>query len=294
MRIQAQFARQDQRRKISLAVVAFSSANRYPPRRSFAGQAFAGKCSSATGVGAKRLIFVAVDIGGTFTDLLGFDDEAQVFMQAKSLSTPADLVQGIINCIRESGAKVGAIDELIHGSTIAINTLIERKGARTGLVVTRGTRDVYIIGRGNRPESYNLFFHRHRPLVSRRLTMEAAERVLSSGEVDTPLAKGERGGGLQGAQGRRGRGGRGLLPARLRQSRARARRRRHDQKGDAQRLSFSVARNPARVSRVRAHVHDGGECLYRPQGRRLREEPKRASARLGSAAISRSCARTEA
>ena len=135
------------------------------------------------------MIFVAVDIGGTFTDLLGFDDEAQVFMQAKSLSTPADLVQGIINCIRESGANVGAIDELIHGSTIAINTLIERKGARTGLVVTRGTRDVYIIGRGNRPESYNLFFHRHRPLVSRRLTMEAAERMLSSGEVDTPLQK---------------------------------------------------------------------------------------------------------
>ena len=106
------------------------------------------------------MIVVAVDIGGTFTDLIGFDDEAGVFMQAKSLTTPHELVRGIINCIRESGVKVGAIDELIHGSTTAINTLIERKGARTGLVVTRGTQDVYIIGRGNRPESYNLFFHR--------------------------------------------------------------------------------------------------------------------------------------
>jgi len=121
------------------------------------------------------MIFVAVDIGGTFTDLIGFNDETGVFMQAKSLTTPAELVQGIINCIRESGVKVGDIDELIHGSTIAINTLIERKGARTGLVVTRGTRDVYIIGRGNRPESYNLLFHRHRPLVSRRLTREAGQ-----------------------------------------------------------------------------------------------------------------------
>jgi N-methylhydantoinase A len=135
------------------------------------------------------VIFVAVDIGGTFTDLIGFDDQAGVFLQAKSLTTPADLGQGVIDCIRQSGVSPGAIAELIHGSTIAINTLIERKGAKTGLVVTRGTRDVYIIGRGNRPESYNLFFHKHRPLVSRRFTREVDERLLSSGEVETPLKK---------------------------------------------------------------------------------------------------------
>jgi len=135
------------------------------------------------------VIFVAVDIGGTFTDLIGFDDEAGAFLQAKSLTTPAELGQGVIDCIRQSGVKPGAIVELIHGSTIAINTLIERKGAKTGLVVTRGTRDVYIIGRGNRPESYNLFFHKHRPLVSRALTREVEERLLSTGEVDRPLQK---------------------------------------------------------------------------------------------------------
>ena len=106
------------------------------------------------------MIFVAVDIGGTFTDLIGFDDEAQAFVQAKSLTTPSELTQGVINCIRESGLAANRIDELIHGSTTAINTLIERKGAKTGLVVTRGTRDVYIIGRGNRPEAYNLFFQK--------------------------------------------------------------------------------------------------------------------------------------
>src|SRR5215207_3974108 len=139
--------------------------------------------------GEASVIFVAVDIGGTFTDLIGFDDEAGVFMQAKSLTTPHELVQGIVNCIRESGVAVGSIDELIHGSTTAINTLIERKGAKTGLVVTRGTKDVYIIGRGNRPESYNLFFNRHQPLVSRRMTCEVDERVLSSGEVHEPLKK---------------------------------------------------------------------------------------------------------
>src|SRR5262252_8894110 len=90
----------------------------------------------------------------------------------------------------KSGLAAAVVDELIHGSTIAINTLIERKGAKTGLVVTRGTRDVYIIGRGNRPEAYNLFFHRHRPLVPRRHTHEAEERLLASGEVHEPLQKG--------------------------------------------------------------------------------------------------------
>ena len=135
------------------------------------------------------MLVVAIDIGGTFTDLLGFDSKAGTFVQAKSLTTPAQLVQGIIDCLRKSGIEASAIDELIHGSTIAINTLIERKGAKTGLIVTRGTRDVYIIGRGNRPEAYNLLFHRHRPLVPRRSTREVDERVLASGDVHEPLRR---------------------------------------------------------------------------------------------------------
>ena len=133
------------------------------------------------------MIVVAIDIGGTFTDLIGFDQASGQFVQAKSLTTPAQLGQGVIDCIRKSGLAAAAIDELIHGSTIAINTLIERKGAKTGLIVTGGTRDVYIIGRGNRPEAYNLLFHRHRPLVPRHLTREVNERLLSSGAVYAPL-----------------------------------------------------------------------------------------------------------
>ncbi|HUB96875.1 MAG TPA: hydantoinase/oxoprolinase family protein [Stellaceae bacterium] len=133
------------------------------------------------------MIVVAVDIGGTFTDLMGFDEASGRFGQAKSLTTPADLVQGVIDCIRKSGVPADAIDELIHGSTVAINTLIERKGSRTGLIVTAGTRDVYFIGRGNRPESYNLFFHRHQPLALRRHTREVRERVLATGKVHETL-----------------------------------------------------------------------------------------------------------
>jgi N-methylhydantoinase A len=133
------------------------------------------------------VIAVAVDIGGTFTDLIGFDDRAGRFVEAKSLTTPANLVQGIIDCLQKSELAAGVIDELIHGSTIAINTLIERNGDKTALVVTNGTRDVYIIGRGNRPEAYNLLFQRHRPLVPRRLTREVAERVLASGAVQETI-----------------------------------------------------------------------------------------------------------
>jgi len=132
-------------------------------------------------------LLVAIDIGGTFTDLMAFDEATGRFAQAKSLTTPARLVQGIVDCLKKSGVDGAAIGELIHGSTTAINTLIERKGAKTGLIVTKGTRDVYFIGRGNRPESYNLFFHRHRPLVPRHLTREIDERMLGSGEVFEPL-----------------------------------------------------------------------------------------------------------
>src|SRR5580698_3740115 len=135
------------------------------------------------------MITVAIDIGGTFTDLVGFDDKVGRFVEAKSLTTPHELTQGILDCIRKSGLDASTIGELIHGSTTAINTLIERKGAKTGLIVTRGTRDVYIIGRGNRPEAYNLFFHRHEPLVPRHLTREVEERVLGSGDAFRPLNK---------------------------------------------------------------------------------------------------------
>ena len=138
-------------------------------------------------LGGADPLLVAIDIGGTFTDLMAFDEATGRFAQAKSLTTPTQLVKGIIDCLRMSGVDLAEIGELIHGSTTAINILIERKGAKTGLIVTRGTRDVYSIGRGNRPESYNLFFHRHRPLVPRHLTREIDERMLASGEVLEPL-----------------------------------------------------------------------------------------------------------
>lgn len=130
---------------------------------------------------------LAVDIGGTFTDLMAYDPGDNRIVQAKSLTTPDDLVRGVLDCVDKSGIPAARVASLIHGSTIAINTLIERKGAKAALVVTEGTRDVYAIGRGNRPEAYNLLFRRARPLVARRDTFEAHERMMAGGEVRTPL-----------------------------------------------------------------------------------------------------------
>ncbi len=129
------------------------------------------------------MTLLAVDIGGTFTDLMAFDEKSQNFYQGKSLSTPKDLAQGIIDCITKSNLTISEAQDLIHGTTQAINTLIERKGAKTALLVTKGTRDVYKIGRGNRPESYNLMFKRHSPLVPRQLTFEVEERMLADGSI---------------------------------------------------------------------------------------------------------------
>ena len=88
------------------------------------------------------MLFVAVDIGGTFTDLFGFDDAAGRLYSAKRLTTPDNLVRGVLNCIDRTSLALGDVTQLIHGSTVAINTLIERKGAPTASLVTKGTRDV--------------------------------------------------------------------------------------------------------------------------------------------------------
>ena len=130
---------------------------------------------------------IAVDIGGTFTDLIAFDHETAALHQAKSLTTPRDLVQGILDCVDKSGLSLAGAEEIVHGTTIAINAVLEHRGVPTALIVTRGTRDVYAIGRGNRPHAYDLAFRRPTPLVPRSMTFEVSERMLSSGEVDTAL-----------------------------------------------------------------------------------------------------------
>jgi len=134
---------------------------------------------------------IAADVGGTFTDLAVFDEATGRIRLGKTLTTPARLIEGMSTGVTKAGASFGAGQLFLHGTTVAINALLERKGARTALVTTRGFRDIYEIGRVNRPEAYNLFFRKHRPLIERALRIEIDERMDAAGNVLRPLKESE-------------------------------------------------------------------------------------------------------
>src|SRR3974390_861471 len=134
---------------------------------------------------------IAADVGGTFTDIAVFDAASGGMRLGKALTTPEHLVEGIAAGMDCSGSRFAQAELFLHGTTVAINTLVERTGARTALVTTQGFRDIYEIGRVNRPEAYNLFFRKHRPLVERALRLEVAERLTAGGEVLVPLEEAE-------------------------------------------------------------------------------------------------------
>ena len=130
---------------------------------------------------------IAVDIGGTFTDMAAFDETSGQLLFGKALSTHGELVKGIQSTIDSAHIDWRDGNLFLHGSTIAINTLLERNGAHTALLITEGFRDIYEIGRVNRPDAYNLFFNKHQPLVKRSLRYEVAERLRADGSTHKPL-----------------------------------------------------------------------------------------------------------
>ena len=130
---------------------------------------------------------LATDIGGTFTDLVHFDEETGALSVAKALSTPDDLTRGVLDTIDQAGLDADAVDYFVHGGTTVINAITERTGAKTALVTTEGFRDVLEIARGNRPDLYNLRYRKEVPFVPRRLRFEVRERVDAKGRVRVPL-----------------------------------------------------------------------------------------------------------
>jgi N-methylhydantoinase A len=128
------------------------------------------------------MIRIATDVGGTFTDLVAFDEKTKRLTAAKA-STSLDVTGGLIDAIEKGRVPLRAVDFFLHGSTIAINTVIERKGARTALLTTEGFEDVIEIARGNIPNSFDLLFSTAEPLVPAGLRIGIKERLLYTGEI---------------------------------------------------------------------------------------------------------------
>lgn len=125
---------------------------------------------------------VATDIGGTFTDLVYVDESGEVGV-AKSPTTPPNFEQGVLDVIEKSRIEKKAITTFIHGSTVVINALTEKKGVKTALLTTKGFRDVLEIARGNRPDIFNIRYHKPEPFVPRHLRLEVMERLNYKGEI---------------------------------------------------------------------------------------------------------------
>jgi N-methylhydantoinase A len=134
---------------------------------------------------------LGIDIGGTFTDFSLLDDATGELVGLKSPSIPADPARGVLDGLQvllaERGIEPGDIAYLAHGSTIAVNTVIQRNGARLGLLVTRGFGDVLELQRLRLPYPVTFTASRPAPLIPRHRVAEVTERILATGAVDTPL-----------------------------------------------------------------------------------------------------------
>jgi len=142
--------------------------------------------------GAKRAWRVGIDIGGTFTDGVLWNSETGAQFTAKVLSTPSDMSEGFVDVFRalfaQDGARVDEVEYLAHGTTAATNAVLEGKLASVALVSTKGFRDVLEIARQVRPDPYDVFTQKPKPLVPRNWCLEIDERLTAEGSVLRALA----------------------------------------------------------------------------------------------------------
>ena len=137
---------------------------------------------------------LGVDIGGTFTDFALVDPDGRRLAIHKQLTTPGDpaeaVLQGIDAILRDNSLRPSDLAEIVHGTTLVTNALIERRGARTGMLVTDGFRDLFDIGKEQRYDLFDLRLRFAEPLVPRALRAEVRERLRHDGEVLVPLDEG--------------------------------------------------------------------------------------------------------
>jgi N-methylhydantoinase A len=130
---------------------------------------------------------VASDIGGTFTDLVYLDEASAELGVAKASTTPANFAEGVIDTLRKVSLNIPDTSFFVHGSTVIINALTERKGVKTALITSKGFRDVLEIGRANRPDIYNMYYTKPKPFIPRYLRLEVRERINYKGDELEPL-----------------------------------------------------------------------------------------------------------
>lgn len=129
---------------------------------------------------------IATDIGGTFTDIVYITEDGKLGVD-KAHTTPPNFEKGVIDVINKTGIDTESVISLSHGTTVVINALTERKGAKTALITTKGFRDMLEMARGNRPDLFNIRFEKSKPFVPRYLRLEVEERINHKGEIIIPL-----------------------------------------------------------------------------------------------------------
>jgi N-methylhydantoinase A len=130
---------------------------------------------------------IGIDVGGTFTDLIFYDDATGGIVVAKASTTPAAPEQGVLSVVEDVPVDHSRL--FLHGTTVGLNALLERRGATVGLLATRGFRDVLEIRRGDRDDMYDLFWKAPDPLVPRRLRLPVEERIRADGTLETSLVE---------------------------------------------------------------------------------------------------------
>ena len=139
----------------------------------------------------QKRIRVGVDVGGTFTDFVLVDEHRDMIFTGKQLTTPTDpgkaICEGVSRIVSEAGIEMSQLDGIVHGTTLVTNAVIERLGAKVGLITTSGFRDVLEVGHEMRYDLYDLFLEKPEPLVPRNLRLTVNERIASTGEILSEL-----------------------------------------------------------------------------------------------------------
>ena len=219
----------------------------------------------------KRL---AIDIGGTFADFVLLDEETGSVTLEKEPSPREKLTDHIFKGMGRLDVDLTDLDMVIHGSTVVINTILQEVGSRIGLITTLGFRDVLGLGRGNRPEVYNLLYKPPTPLIPRYLRLDVPERLDHNGNVITPLDEEATRRAIERLKARGGRGYRRVLPPRLCEPGARTRRPQNRERHLSRGPCFHFLGHHRRVPGIRENFDGSAQHLCHADRCRVSGEPR--------------------